>query len=660
MDSQIPSRPQRPLPPQKSETAPPLPPSESVAEPTTHNDTPQRRPLPHTSDLEPVEIPRRAVAMPRPPAHPRALPGFGPIEGSAVGKGVVAAARPMDPMSQEAHPIPAQAPASLDANQPLHLPKTNSLPLTSTAGLGQATPPAHKRTIDKTIYLEADESPIDYQAAARLQLECEGEMSCLGETVFDYADGYWRPISHQLLKRRVQAMLRRFRKPPWPDAFIYGSHQQVLTTIESFKILMGEGPLAKADHHRVIVFSNGTYDLERGELGDHDPNHGATYALALPYLEGAACPPELQAVIDRCYPPGAEPIIRAMIRWVVDPTIRYGQCFHLLGSTGSGKGLLLDFLRTLFPDDLHGDLLCPSLLNSPEKVHQFILGRRLVAFPDCPVSFREKKQWNTFYELIENKPVTTRKLYSGEAERARRLNCRFLLASTEPFHSSDGTDGFQRRTLTLCTLAREGEQDHRMAADLQLHSERYARIRGEAVSWALAMPIDEVVAILDGHDPDGLLEVSADEVALASDSVSLWADACLVPATGPQGPDTVVTDHDWSAMFEVFKAFCNINRLPALPLPNFQGQVRRVLGPKRCLQRAKEKTSASSATEPSRRRNLPRLDAGFMLRPRLGREMKDVKRHEFAHGGLKALAALPQARRLDGPTSASSIEEQPD
>ena len=496
--------------------------------------------------------------------------------------------------------------------------------------------------------LVADSSPIEYQAAKRLQLEADGQMTCVGETVFVYGKGYWKPCTDYTLKQGSLTMLRRFQSPKKANEFIYGTHAEVKNTIANFKILLGQGSLLSANRQpAVMVFSNGSYHLREGQLVGHNPNHGATYALALPYVEGAACPPELQAVIDRCYPQGAEPIIRALLRWAADPTIRYGQCFHLLGPTGTGKGLLLDFVRSLFPDELLGDLPCPSLLSNPEKVHQFILGRRLVVFPDCPTTFREKKRWNTFYELVENKLVTTRKLFGGEAERTRRMNCRYILASTEPFQSSDGTDGFQRRALTLCTLPRMGDQDHQMAADLHPDSERSEQIRGEAVSWAMAMPLDEVLAVLDGHDPEGLLEVNAEEVSLASDSVSLWADASLEPANGPSGPDTVVSDHDWSAMFEVFKAFCQFNKLPVMPSPNFQGQVRKVLGPKRCLPRSKTPMAKSSSGEASQRRNLPKIDAGFQLRHGMAREMKDVERHNFGCGGLAALAALPQAKRLE-------------
>ncbi|WP_411871779.1 hypothetical protein [Vulcanococcus limneticus] len=470
-------------------------------------------------------------------------------------------------------------------------------------------------------------------------------MTCVGDTVFAYGPGYWGPYSNHELRRWVQATLRRFYAPRAQGARIYGSNTQVQSTIESFKTLLGQGDLLSASHQPcAIVFSNGTYDPQTGQLGGHDPVHGATYGLALPLIEGASCPLELQAVINRCYPHGAEVVIRAMIRWAVDPTIRYGQCFHLLGPSGSGKGLVIDFLRSLFPEQLNGDLLCPSLLSSPEKVHQYVLGRRLVTFPDCPTRFRGKKRWNSFYELVENKLVTTRKLYCGESERSRRMNCRFVLASTEPFCSNDGTDGFQRRVLTLCTLPREGDQDYSLVEALLPDSDRAVQIRGEAVSWALAMPMAEVLAVLDGRDPEGLLRDAAQEVAVTSDSISLWIDACLKPAE--DGPDTVVSDHDWQAMFEIFKAWCKHTCLPVMSFQDFKHQVRQVLGPKRCLPRGKAPMPESPSGEASRRPNLPRVDAGFQLRKALGRDSGTFDRLQLSSGGLAALAALPAAKRL--------------
>ncbi|MEA5416207.1 hypothetical protein [Synechococcus sp. BA-132 BA5] len=496
----------------------------------------------------------------------------------------------------------------------------------------------------------ADGSPIDFQAAARIQQEAAGLMRCLGETVYAYDQGFWRPVTTNALKRQAQQMLRRFWSPRHSQGCIFGSHAQVMATVESLKICLSQDSLLSVDHRpHVIVFSNGTYDLQQQRLVDHDPDHGATYRLALPFLDAAACPPELERVMERCYPPGAEAIIQAMIRWVVDPSIPYGQCFHLQGSSGSGKGLLIDFLRSLFPPELHGDMLCPSLLSGPEKIHQFILGRRLVVFPDCPTSFKAQKRWNTFYELVENKLVTTRKLHCGEAEQSRRMDCRYILASTGPFTSSDGTDGFQRRVRTLCTVPRRGDQDYRLESDLQAPSERYLSIRAEAVSWALRMPVGEVLAVLDGKDPAGLLEDSARDAAVSGDSVSLWADACLIPAAGPDGPDTIVADQDWMEMFEVFKAWCQFTCSPVVPLSNFQGQLRKLLGPTRCLPRSKAPMASTSTGEASLRRNLPKLDAGFQLRPDVLVDQTRLDPRALGNGGLAALAQLPAAtRRSDG------------
>jgi energy-coupling factor transporter ATP-binding protein EcfA2 len=508
-----------------------------------------------------------------------------------------------------------------------------------------ATPQANSISGPNT-YHNADGSPIDYQAAALLCQEVAGQMTCVGDTVYIYAEGFWQPICHHTLRRRVQATLRRIRCPRRGGAQVYGSHAQVLSTIDSFKTLLGQGPLLSADHQpRVIVFSNGTYNLDNGQLEDHDPCHWATFRLAFPYREGASCPPELQAVIERCYSPEAEPIVRAIIRWVVDPKIQYGQCVHLLGPSGSGKGLLLDFLRSLFPDELHGDLLCPSLLSSPESVHQHIPGKRLMTFPDCPTSFKGKKRWNTFYELIENKPVTTRRLYSGEAERPRRMNCRFVLASIESFQSSDGTDGFQRRAITLPTLPRQGDPDHSLVEDLQPLSERYALIRGEAVSWALSMPLKEVLSVLDLRDPGGLLRETAQEVTIASDILSQWVDTCLEPVPGPDGANQVVSDSEWLVLFDIYKAWCQFSCSPKMAFALFQGQVRRVLGPKRCLPRGKAPMADTPSGEVSQRPNLPRVDAGFRLRQNLGRDARTFNRLSMKPGGLDALAALPQAQR---------------
>ena len=467
-------------------------------------------------------------------------------------------------------------------------------------------------------WVEATEQPIDLQAAELLYQEHRQLIAERSWALFRYEQdqGFWGLWPDTPAKKAAQQVLQRLAtsgKEGWSRP--YGSANHVKATVDQLKVLTSGGAFSEARQPEVIVFRNGTYNLTTQRLEAHNPEHGATYGLAADYIEAAGCPKELQAVLNRCYPPGIEAIVRAMIRWAVDPTIRYGEAFHIIGDSGTGKGLLIDFIRSLFPYSVIGELLHPADLAGPEKVHQYVVGRRLVAFPDVPSNLnrRDGDSCNLFYELVENKPVTTRKLFAGEGEESRPMDCRFILGSVRPLHFKDGRDGYLRRVITLNTLPRSGETDTTLREQLNPEGKRFDEIRAEAISWALAMPLDAVNKVLDRDDPEGLLRDAAQEAAVASDIVSQWADQCLVPSA----PDLPVSQQDWDEFFTCFLGWAEHQRVSPRYInrrDNFVGQVRKILGPDRCLPR-QHKTKLEQQRDGISDRWWPRFDAGFMLRP---------------------------------------------
>ena len=346
--------------------------------------------------------------------------------------------------------------------------------------------------------------PPDLLAACLLLERFEGRLAALSETLFLYEPGagYWARQADEPFKRAAQELLPRVAKPEKDGTlkFPYGSIRHVNGTVASAKVSAGRGPLG-GDPPPVLVFRNGTYDARAGRLIPHSPDHGATFGIEADHVPDATCPPELQRMAETCFPEGALPIILAIIRWLIDPTAPYGQAFHLLGDTGTGKGALLSFLLSFLPPALVSSLRHPSSLKGPEQLHQFVLGRRLVVFPDCPATVQRDADCSLFFELVENASQTARRLFSSDGEDARPMFARCLIASVQPLQFRDGMAGFQRRVLTLETLPRSGDPDPTLKDSLVGTTARHAAIRAEAASWAFAMPAEDFAAILALNDP---------------------------------------------------------------------------------------------------------------------------------------------------------------
>jgi hypothetical protein len=505
--------------------------------------------------------------------------------------------------------------------------------------------------------IEATPRPIDLQAAEIILREKNDLITEKAWALFKYHDdlGYWLQWADTKAKNTAQEALQRLgvlgkKEGEW--IFPHGSFSQVESTIKQLKVLTTGGVLGDPTPALVIVFRNGTFNLTTNKLEQHNPANGATYGVAADYIKDSGCPPELEAMVEKCYPPGALPIVQAIIKWLVDPTARYGQAFHIVGDSGTGKGLLIDFCRSLFPSNVTGQLLHPADLNSPEKIHQYVLGRRLLVFPDTPSALerRDGDNINLFYELVENKPVTTRKLFAGESEESQPMHCRFILGSIQPLELKNGRAGYLRRTLMLHTLPRQGEPDHSLLEQLNPKNSRYDEIRAEAISWALTMSQADLDNVLNGNDPEGLLRDSAKDMAANSDALSQWADQCLIPSK----QNLQVTDLDWALMFECYLGWCRYNNSRhTLQRHRFPNALRTVLGPRRCLPRAKQSASNAKANN-RKRQNIPAFDAGFILISGILSQGKDALSHptsedfqptRVSSGGLEKIAMLGQAIR---------------
>jgi hypothetical protein len=290
----------------------------------------------------------------------------------------------------------------------------------------------------------------------------------------------------------------------------------------------------------------------------------------------------------------------------------------------------------------------PASLERPEEISQFVLGKRLLTFPDCSARAPRNSSGHlgVWYRLVVNEAVTGRRLHSNDTWTGQ-AHIRSVIASTTQLQLGNGRDGYLSRVLTLPTLPRRGEKDPALREKLLGNAEAHRRLRGEILGWALAMPMAEVNAVLDRNDPHGILRDTAADLAREADPPSRWADLALVPH--PLGPQTPVEDQQWQEMFDCYLAWCQrVNIKHEGTRDQFVGQIRTLLGPARCLRRCK-------GPRPERL-NLPRMDAGFALRPNLIGTGNFTGGTHFnlgllKEGGLDAIAKLDPVVRPDSPVA---------
>ena len=491
--------------------------------------------------------------------------------------------------------------------------------------------------------VSADLCPPALTAAEQLLAEHRGTLAwhAGGLWLFSAERGHWQALDDRAAQGLALQMLRRCYtiKRDGLESSPFGTVREQQDTVSNLATLVGPGPLERERPADVIVFDDGTYDLKRQEMVSHHPSYAATYAVDAPWLGlQDEPPPEVLRFVERAYSIEALPIIRAMVRWAIDPTVRYGEVLHLVGDSHTGKGLLLNLTLSLFPFEHTSALPHPWILDRPEAVASYVVGRRLVACPDCPPRppRNSSPHLTGLYSLAVNEPMTARRLYATNSTTAR-MHARAILCSTTQLMLNDGRDGYLERVLALPTLPREGSKDPTLKASLIGDTEAHRIMRGKLDGWALAMPMAEVVAVLDRNDPAGILRETAADLAEEADPISRFADEALVPH--PDGPHAEVGRLEWQAMFDTYRAWANRNNITHEGnMQRFQGQVRSILGRARCLPRSK-------ASRPERV-DLPRLDAGFAMRSGLHSMAADtLPMHLFNPGGLKRLAEVEPVDR---------------
>jgi len=272
-----------------------------------------------------------------------------------------------------------------------------------------------------------------------------------------------------------------------------------------------------ANEH-LIAFLNGTLDIRTGELQPHNRNNFLTWGMATEYKPNAKLPKVFKNFLNESYGEDLIPLIRAIISMLLDPSAPYGYFPHALGASGSGKGVLLRFLASLFSEDSTSSLSSFADIGKPEKRHQNLTGTKFAYVADIGGYV---KGLRNFYELVDNGPMTGRGLYNPDGYN-KRWNVRFAVASVDHLQIENAGDGWDRRCIPLPTKPRKGKPDPKLEQKLR-------DCRAAVISWALAMPSEERDNILiNARQLFPQIAKVKRSAEIYGDSVKAFIDGCLV------------------------------------------------------------------------------------------------------------------------------------
>jgi energy-coupling factor transporter ATP-binding protein EcfA2 len=397
----------------------------------------------------------------------------------------------------------------------------------------------------------------------------------------------------------------------------------------------------------LINFQNGVLNPATDEFRSHRKSDYLTYQIQAEYTPGAECPQAFKDFTGLCYGLDQLDKLRAVIRYYIDYTLPYGKFVHLVGRSGSGKGLFLRLLSKLL--GTYSRELADvefAKLNTAEGRHQFLSGVKFLAFPDIASAIGGL---SGFYNLVDNHALSGRALFSKSTSK-HPWNCRFATASTKTIQFENSAGGWDRRAFILETLDRDGVEDPTLGPKINDSI-------GDIVSWAMAMPREDVVSVLWSASSQNF--AARDAQTIASDSVASFIDACLVPSTN----DTIIKKAN---LYRQYVAYCKAVGSRPKGFDGFAKSFNTVLGRNHATNRTSKVINGQTVNIPAAFVGIQVVDDrlfGARIAPDETEPIEyDCYLSKISEGGLALFREFNQPKTaVEEPESAAPIEvEKPE
>lgn len=388
----------------------------------------------------------------------------------------------------------------------------------------------------------------------------EGDWIVLNDAFYSYSGlGYWKHIADPSICKRVAQELRtRFSIERDGKKYQFATEKHKKSAIGFCRSALTEDNPPFNRH--LIAFSNGTVDMRTGELMPHDPKNLLTTAIAADYIPNATCPEIFHRFMVSVFGEELIPLIRALTSMYLDPTAPYGKFAHIIGKSGSGKGTLLRLWGSFFSQEHYRSMSSFSELGTAEKRHQYLTGTRFVTFPDVGGYISGLK---AFYELVDDGEMSGRALFSSHGYQ-KKWNTRFAIGSVDHLQIENSGDGWDRRCIPLPTKPRQGLEDPYLGQKL-------GEVKGQIISWALAMDRAERDALLLMPSTNERIVQTKQEQSIYSDSVRAFVDMGLRPSDRAEATAENHELHDW------YVAFCKAHGFSPSSITKFVSHLKTVL-----------------------------------------------------------------------------------
>lgn len=452
--------------------------------------------------------------------------------------------------------------------------------------------------------------------------------------------GYWQYLDDFHVRRMVRPIVERCYKATLTEdgdtlkEYRFGNDTDVTSSCHALAETADAGNPEESKWF--LTFQNGTLDLRTMELEPFSPDHGTTHHLAVDLQLTDECPEPLLRVIETCYGIDAIDRVRAYLRWGLDLSMPWEIIFYFLGGSRSGKGILMELLESLIPQEFTSALKDPSQLADADKIQQFVQGKRLLTFPEVKPSSGRDRDWSMLLQLASHTRVASRRMRASESTNTVH-DVRCVLAGIDvPDLGKDSTQGLAQRARYMRTLPRRGEPDPTLKDDLIGTTPEHDTLRGQVIGWALAMDRDAAIAALNDQE----FKQQRIEVQAYTDPVSLFIDECLEPE------DQLVAVEYRQLLLLAFQAWCKAtgHSLASRSYTEHTliSQIRKILPTTHRARRSLTKQECKERGQDySKRPKIPAADWGYGIRQGLLRQHMfhcrelELIPHLRSEGGIK-------------------------